>query len=494
MTKKYDILINSGSDKMSKKNNDKEFNKLNILNVFNLITTSLFLGLLVKLNMIPKNYMMIITSVIILIDIIGIVFTNVKSKIVKVIGTIIVIPIIIISLVASYFVYTGNSFLDKSFNNVKNEQLITYYVVTYKDNVSSNRNDIDSTVYYPSNDSNIKSAISTLKKYTKNDIVETNDIVSAFNMLANKEINFILLNNTTYEILFDNNSSLSKDNYKIIYTYKIKIKNKIENKVSSDGDSFNIYVSGTDFANLNDFNMIVTINMKTHKILLTSIPRDYYIPVYGTNGIKDNLSFIGVNDINTRIKSLEEFFGISFDYYLKINTNSLVGIVDAIGGIEYCSDVSFTTTHATILDSYDDSRGSKLTIKEGCQHLNGIQTLTVARERNAFNGRDRQRQKNCQAIIVDIFEKLISVNTITNYNNILNSLSNLYETTLPREIIEKIMKDTINGAEWKFENQSVDGSDTQDYIHLNSMKGWVMYPMEETVKSAKEKINEIMKK
>ncbi len=470
----------------------KKFNKLNIVNIINLITTSLFLVLLLKLNMLPKNYMMIITIALILIDIIGIIFTNFKNKILKVIGLILLIPTIIISIIASYFLYTGNSFLNNAFDNVQNEQYITYYVVTYSDNEVDNRNDINSTVYYPSNDSYVETAITTLKNYTENDIVETNDIVSAFTLLSQKKISFILLNNTTYEIIFDNNASLRKDNYKIIYTYKIKIENKIENKEVTDSDSFNIYVSGTDFANLNDFNMIVTINMTSHKILLTSIPRDYYIPVYGTNGIKDNLSFIGVNDINTRIKSLEDFFDVDLDYYLKINTNSLVKIVDAVGGIEYCSDVSFTTTHAVVLDTYDDSTGRKLTINKGCQHLNGIQTLTVARERNAFNGRDRQRQKNCQEIIVDIFDKLKSINTITNYNNILNSLSDLYETTLSREIIENIMKDTINGAEWKFENQSVDGTDGQDLIHLNSMKGWVMYPAEDTITNAKVKIEEIM--
>mgnify|MGYP002610579153 CR=1 FL=1 len=137
--------------------------------------------------------------------------------------------------------------------------------------------------------------------------------------------------------------------------------------------------------------------------------------------------------------------------------------------------------------------GKKLYIKKGCQHLNGVEALTVARERNAFAGRDRQRQKNCQAIIVDIFEKLKSVNTLTNYTNILDSLSDLYETTLPREIIEQIMKDTIDGANWSFDNQSVDGTDAQDLIHLNSMKGWVMYPADETIVSAKSKINEILK-
>ena len=303
------------------------------------------------------------------------------------------------------------------------------------------------------------------------------------------------------ELFFDvtnlfNNSipiNLKKENYKVVYQFRIKIKNNVDSNKTGSKEKFNIYISGTDFANLSDFNMIATVNMNTHKILLTSIPRDYYIPVSGTNGIRDNLSFIGVNDVDTRIKSIENYFGINFDYYLKINTNSLVGIVDAVGGIEYCSNESFTTTHAVILNSYDDSKGRKLNVKKGCQHLNGIQTLTVARERNAFAGRDRQRQKNCQAIIVDIFEQLKSVNTLANYNNILNSLGDLYETSLSREIIENIMKDTINGANWTFENQSVDGSDGQDLIHLNSMKGWVMYPMEDTVTNAKAKINEILK-
>ena len=79
------------------------------------------------------------------------------------------------------------------------------------------------------------------------------------------------------------------------------------------------------------------------------------------------------------------------------------------------------------------------------------------------------------------------------FTNILNSLSDLYETTLPREIIEQIMKDTIDGANWSFDNQSVDGIGGTDLVHLNSMKSWVMYPTDETIVSAKAKMNEILK-
>ena len=478
---------------MSNLKNENKFNKINIINIFNLFFITLLLILLVKLNLIPKNYMMIVTMVLTLYEIVCVVLTNIKNKICKVVGIILIVLSSCFSIVASYFLYNGNAFLDKAFDNTKKDNYITYYVVTYSDNTASNRNDINDTVYYVNNDSNISSAINTLKKYTKNDIVESNDIIDLFNKIAIKQTSFTLISNSSYEILFSNNSSLKKENYKILYQFRIKTENKVSENKNRSKEKFNIYISGTDFANLSDFNMIATINMNTHKILLTSIPRDYYIPVYGTNGIRDNLSFIGVNDIDTRLKSIENYFNIKFDYYLKINTNSLVGIVDAVGGIEYCSDQSFTTTHAAILNSYDDSKGKKLYIKKGCQHLNGIQTLTVARERNAFSGRDRIRQKNCQAIIVDIFEQLKSVNTLTNYSNILNSVENLYETDIKREIIENIMKDTINGENWKFENQSVDGTDGQDLVHLNSMKGWVMYPTNETISKARENINETLK-
>lgn len=477
-----------------KKSKKKKFNKLNILNIFSLIFITLFLILLIKLNMIPKNYLLVLTSVLTLLEVVSIVLTNLKNKICKVIGIILDILLLILSIFGSYFIYNGNLFLDKSFNNIKNEQYITYYVVSYSSNTAGNRNEIDDTVYYVNNDSNITSAINTLKKYVKNEITETKDISDLFTLISNKQAKYALISNTSYEILFDNSENLKRENYKIVYQYKIKIKNKNSNKVSNNTEKFNVYISGTDFANLSDFNMIMTVNNKTHKVLLTSIPRDYYINVYGTDNIRDNLSFIGINDINTRMKSIENYFGITIDYYLKINTNSLVSVVDSVGGIEYCSEQSYTTTHATILNSYDDSKGKKLTIKKGCQHLNGIETLTVARERNAFAGRDRQRQKNCQAIIIDIFDKLKSVNTLTNYNEILNSLSNLYETTISREIIENIMKDVINGENYTIETQSVDGNDSMDLVHLNSMKGWVMYPNEDTVKTAKTKINEVLNK
>ena len=198
-----------------------------------------------------------------------------------------------------------------------------------------------------------------------------------------------------------------------------------------------------------------------------------------------------MSDVNKN--SLAKLFATDIDYDVIVNTDSLVEIVDYVGGIDFCSDITFTTTHAMVNNTYDDS-GKKLTINKGCQKLNGIQALTVARERNAFTGRDRVRQENCQKIIIAIFKKLVSTDTMLHYNETLNTLGSLYETDIPKEVISNLSKDTLNnGNQWKFETQSVDGTDGHDKVHLSNMIDWVMYPDTKTVEKAKNKIKETLK-
>ena len=122
-----------------------------------------------------------------------------------------------------------------------------------------------------------------------------------------------------------------------------------------------------------------------------------------------------------------------------------------------------------------------------------METYAVAHERNSFVGRDRMRQKNCQKIIIAIFEKLKSANLFVNYQEILDSLNNLYTTDIPKELITNIAKDTIDGAEWKVMTQSVDGSDKWDAdIAILNDKGYAMIPNAQDVVNATNKINEVL--
>ena len=471
--------------------NKNNFNKLNIISIIDLVLFVVLLFLIFNVNILPTKYLVLVILLLLVINILGIVLVNLKKKVIKVIGIIILILSILLSGVGSYYLFTTNNFLNESFNSTK-KTINTYYIVTSSDNKYSKKSDIKNKVYYYKNSANIKNVLKVVKEDLKVKTSSYDDVTSMIQDVVNKKIDFMLIDKSSYDIVLNLDNNISKKELKVVYKFNIE---KYEKQKENVKESFNILISGKDFAGLTDYNAIVTVNTNTHEILLTSIPRDYYMEIAGQNGKKDSLSHLFIYDEETLEKTLENFFDIDIDYVINIKAEGLVKIVDEVGGITYCSDQAFTTTHALILNSYDDRGKQKLYVKKGCQELNGIETLTVARERNAFVGRDRVRQQNCQKIIIAIFDKLKSTNALVNYNEILNSLSDSYTTSIPRNVITNMAKDTLDGAEWKFVTQSVDGSDKWDAdIAILNGKGYAMMPNMADVENARTKINELLEK
>lgn len=469
----------------------KVLRKRNILSVIDVIMLTLFTVLFLKLDLVTLKLSAIIILSLLFINVLGIILLNLRKKILIGIGSFILVLSIIINGILSYYLYNTNSFLNKSFGSSNLTTTNTYYVVTSQSSNLS-KNDISGEVAYYKDNVNIDKAISKLKDKYSVTTKSYDDVTTMFNDVLNGTMNFMIVEKSSYDLVFKLDDSMDAKDFKILYKISIKVNS---DEAANVKDSFNVYVGGTDFTNnCMDFNMIVSINTKTNEVLMTSIPRDYYMTVVGvSDNKKDTLSYMAPYGITTSVKSLEKLFGIKIDYYIKVNTTSLVNVVDNIGGITYCSDQAYTTTHALVLDSYDDTKGKKLYVKKGCQEINGIEALTIARERNAFEGRDRVRQENCRKIIIAIFNKLNNVNTIKNYASILESFEGLYETNIPKKVISNVAKTTLdNNGNWKITEQEVNGSDAKDYVHLTNYKDWVMYPDMNTVNNATNKINEIL--
>lgn len=482
------------SQKYRKKSLRLSKSRLFILLV-NLLFTILFVTSGISLHIIPFKFVFLIILILLFLNVAVLFLLKRKKVSFQIGGYLLTIFLIFIETLGIYYVDKTNQFLNQAFGNANGNYTTTFYLLTKNQNQSSQLEDYrDKKISFYANAPHMEEATNKLSESISYEKVAEEDLYTLFHDLGNDGTSALLIDQNYYDFVFDAIPSLKKEDFYLLHSFEITF--QIENKEVGDvGESFNVYIGGNDFTgSLMDFNMILTVNMKKHQILMTSIPRDYYIPVSGMNGRRDTLSFMGAlgRGIETNRRSLEEFFGIDLSYYVKIDTKSLVGIVDEVGGIEYCSDMSYWTTHATILDSYDDTQGEKLYVQKGCQHLNGIQTLTVARERLAFPGGDRQRQKNCQDIIQAIFKQLLSTNTITNYNNILNSLSDLYQTNIPRDKITDLLYETINGAVWEFQEQSVNGSDGQNYVRLTNILSYVMNPNMDTVNSAIVKMKEVL--
>lgn len=286
----------------------------------------------------------------------------------------------------------------------------------------------------------------------------------------------------------------------MIGNYYIKTTDKFLNKSFKETKEevkniYNIYIGGVDFTDeIYDFNTILSFNEEKEKLLLISIPRGLHMEAVGYN-ITDNLSYIGIKGIDVAINSLEKFLDTKIDYYIKINTKSLVTLVDTLGGIEYCSDEEYITTHAMVLDTYDDTKGKKLYVKKGCRIYNGIEILTIARERLHLNGADNKRQENCQKILISLINKIMSFETLTNYDDVLNKVDALYETNIPRGQVKKLIKKRLdNKLNFKIETINITGVDQMGYVRLGTIYDYIMIPNMDTVEVAKNKLNENLTK
>lgn len=472
----------------------KKINFFKVVSILSFLSITIFYVLLIYLGLFPMKYIILFGIFLYGISFLFFYFIFKGKNILRKMGVISFILMSFLSIIFSYYLMSTNHFFNQAFENATDTYQTTYYIVSKKTSPYQTLQDIkNKTLHYYEGETFIKKALKKLDQITTYNENSYPQLSNLFDDLKNDKMELVLISKTCYELIFQMNPQLSKNDYQIIYQFDIK--NKMNLKKVENQDMFHIYVGGRDFTNMNmDLNMIISINLKTHRVLLTSIPRDYYILVDGYQK-KDTLSYMGSLGITTSVKSLENLFGISIDYYVSIDTLGLVSLVDEVGGINYCSDEAYTTTHAMILDSYDDSKGEKLTIKKGCQHLNGMEALTVARERKNIAGGDRKRQENCQAILLDILDQLKGVKTLTNYDNILNSLSDLYETTLPKAQVKKLMREYLNHPkDFVVETQVLDGEGSKDYVHMTNLIDWVMIPNMDTVNQAKNKMEQVFKK
>ena len=481
-SKKYNNLKKSTKRKINK--------SMLIMSLIDVLFTILLVGFVISLHMVPTKFIVLIAFVLLVLDLLVLFLLKKKKAIFKIVGYVISFFLVIMSSIGIYYIAKTNSFLNKAFNNASNSYTSTYYIVSRVNSPISSLDDLaDSTIGYYTVIPNIDKAIDEISSKVTITTKKYDDILSNFNDVKRNIIDATIVEQSIYEALIDTEIGVIKEtDYKIVHTFDVSIEEEVE-EIIDDGNSFSVYIGGVDFTEKNtDFNMVVTVNMKTHKILLTSIPRDYYVNV-SSYGMHELLGYVGYSGINTSRKTIEELFGVNIDYYVKISTNSIVGLVNTLGGVQFCnSGPAFTTTHAVVQGTYDDSRGQKLTVPNGCRTYNGTQ---IVRERLAFSDGDRQRQKNCQQVMINIFKQMASFGTITNYSNVLDAVSNLYTTNLSRDMITDIANETINGASWTFEQQSVTGYDSNGYVHMGTVKDYVMSPDEDSVNEAIANIKKI---
>lgn len=470
---------------MSKRKKKKNNKLVKFIYIIFLILSTIFTGIITYLKVLPYKYMIALIVIYVLLNVI---FGLLSFKKNNVITGIICFIFSCLFAFGLYYLNTTMNFMSKIM--ASNYQIENYYVYVLKDSDYDNINDLkDKKIGIPNISSNTyDSAYDKLNKKLSFEEEEYENIVSIGNDLLNEKIDAIFVNETALSFIKDEVDNF-ENNTKVLYTIPIKIKiDETSKDVDLTKDSFNIYISGIDVygdissVSRSDVNMIMTINPNTNKILLTSIPRDYYVRLHGTSGYKDKLTHSGLYGIDMTVNTIEDLLDIDINYYVRVNFTTLIKLVDAVGGVDVYSDYEFTSLHG----NYQ--------FKKGINHMNGDQALCFSRERYAYIEGDRQRIKNQQNVLVAIINKLTKSSTlITKYTSILKTLGDSFQTNMPQNKIYSFVNMQIDEMpSWDILQISLDGSNSSNYTYsYSASKLYVMEPDVNTIYKAQEKIKEV---
>ncbi|HIU11212.1 MAG TPA: LCP family protein [Candidatus Onthocola stercorigallinarum] len=470
-----------------KKNNKSKMSFMKYLSIFLLIVSVLILVLVYFINVLPIDYFIVLVVLVLIIDLVVIKLLLGSGKIRNVIGVILSIILIIIMVFGITYELNTIDFLKQFGFNTYKEEL--YNVLVLDESEYEELNDLDNATIGHLDENvheGLNSAIEKIDQQIDFESVVLDDINSLVDNLEIEEVDAIILEDAQITMLEEDNNGLM-DNFRIIASFDIETEIEVVSKeVNVTEDSYNILITGIDSygsitrVSRSDVNMIVSVNPKDKKILLTSIPRDYYVYL-SDYGDYDKLTHTGIYGIDVTTKALEDLLDIDINYYVKVNFTTLVDIVDELGGITVNSNYDFTS-----IDGYHFSKGEN--------NLNGKEALSFARERQAFSEGDRVRVENQQLVLTAIINKVLSAGIITNYNSLLNALSGEFLTNITNKEITDLIKWQIDGMySWDIETISLDGSNAFDYTYsYKNQKLYVMMPYPESVNSAKEKINSVL--
>lgn len=341
-------------------------------------------------------------------------------------------------------------------------------------------------------ESNINALIANIKseKGVELTVDPVDSYQSAYENLINGNSQAMVLN-SSYSSLLELSYNDYESNLKTIYTYKIK--KAIEDTAkTTDKNVFNIYISGIDTSGAvstvsrSDVNLILTVNMNTHKILMTTTPRDSYVRIPdGGADQYDKLTHAGIYGIETSVKTLENLYDIPINYYARLNFTSFVKLINALGGVTVYNDQAFTSLYG----NYNFGVGN-------INLTSGEEALGFVRERYSLEHGDYDRGNNQLKVIQAIVEKLTSFQSVSNYSDVISTLQDSIQTNMPLNTMMSLVNEQLDsGKTFIFSSQEVTGTGSTGQLTSYAMPNASLYMIQlddASVAKASQAIKNVM--
>ncbi|MEH7751545.1 LCP family protein [Bacillus toyonensis] len=170
--------------------------------------------------------------------------------------------------------------------------------------------------------------------------------------------------------------------------------------------------------------MFATVNPKTQRISLMSIPRDSRVPIVGKDKEDKINAAHAYGGEQMAIKTVEGFLKVPVDHYIKIDFQGFKGIVNAVGGVTV--DVPFDFWERSDVDYY-----KKIQFKQGQQNLNGEEALAYVRMRKQDPNGDYGRAARQRQLLAAVAQKLNSASTVFKIKDLTAVVGKYIKTDIP---------------------------------------------------------------
>ena len=471
-----------------------------LLSIALVISSFYLLYQVIRLNVLPSKFLFPLTIGVVVLDAIFVLLLvyfskNVVSKIICIVLTLF---ICVASCMGGYYISKTQSVLS-NITNVAKHAKNTVSVIVKESSSIKNKSQLNG-VSVGSLRLNEQGSKKAFKELSSEGIALNQTVYDSMTALLeafyNGEVDSIIMNESSRSQILDMEAYSNFDsNTRVVYQTSYKVKNNDSATSVSDITSkpFNVLISGSDTRGGFDENgrsdviMVATVNPKTHTILLTSVPRDFYVTTACDagdgcmQGALDKITHTGIHGTSTTKRTVEQLLGVEINYTFKVGFDTVTELVDVLGGVDVYVEPGYAV------------HTSYLNVNEGINHLNGEQALAYARERYSYTEGDRQRTKNQQQVLMGIVKEATKPSVITNYAAIMDTMANTFSTTMSNEEITDLIKYKLNNnPTWKMEQYMVDGTgDTLMCAELGDAAS-VMVPDQSTVKMAKDKISAVL--
>lgn len=398
----------------------------------------------------------------------------------------------IVLVLGNYYVYLGNLTLNK-LTDVDQTIVHTINVRVLTDSSVQTLTDLqdEEVEFCTSNNAEyVAEYINVLESEYGLDTSIADDYQTLVDNLYNGDNSAIVID-TMDEIYLAGLYEDYQDETRVIASYEIEVENTNTNTSTTPTSTkvpevMNVFVSGIDtYGSIttvarSDVNMILTINFDTHEILMTGIPRDYYVTLPSYEA-EDKLTHAGNYGIEESVGAVEQLMDMDIDYYIRLNFSSLIDIVNALGGINLYNPTAFTA-----VGTYE--------MPVGNIHLSGKEALFYSRERHTLANGDNDRIANQQRVISAIIDKAISPKIITSYSSLLEASLSAVQTNIPTGLITNIIKAQLaDNDAWNLQHQYLEGTENRS-TECYSMPGYNLYvtiPDQDSIDLANENIEKV---